>query len=319
MKSVLILVFLIVASFAVHGQSKSGEAVLFGSGVISTPYHEWTTTFTPDGNTVYFSRGRSPEAIIYSKKLNGKWQTPQIADFSGTWYDTDPFITRDGKHLYFCSNRPADQNPTTKTDKTFHIWVVARIDEDKWSVPALLDTIINHPGVNSWYPSETENGDFYFHSYGRPGGHGKNDIYLSKHTGDNFTAPTLISIDTAGFNTQECAISKRNDFMLFISNKPGGIGLSDIYITFNKDGVWSKPINMGPQVNHPYTTAMSPALSPDETTLYFATNYIPIPDIPAHMANYQEMLKKMNSVYNGFANIYSVPLNIAALRSKAVW
>jgi hypothetical protein len=27
----------------------------------------------------------------------------------------------------------------------------------------------------------------------------------------------------------------------------------------------------------------------------------------------------MNSVYNGFSNIYSIPLNLEALRSKAIW
>jgi Tol biopolymer transport system component len=260
--------------------------------VISTQYQEWTTTFTPDGRTVYFSQGVSPAQIIFSKKVNSKWQTPQIAGFSGTWYDTDPFISPDGKRLYFCSNRPVTQVPADGPDKNFHIWMVRLIGNNKWSTPVRLGENINYPGVNTWYPSESENGDFYFHSFGRPGGHGKNDIYVSKHSGNNFTAPSLISIDTAGFNTQECAISKKNDFMFFISNKPGGTGLLDIYITFRKDSLWSKPVNLGKLVNRPGTTAMSPALSPDGSRLYFASNYNPNSALRTRSTNYQMLLKK---------------------------
>jgi len=316
----IFLIFVLSSlSIIAFGQDKTNEPILFGEGVISTRYHEWTTTFTPDGNTVYFSRGSSPFHIIYSKKINGKWQTPEIADFSGTWYDTDPFITRDGKRLYFCSNRPSDQKLTSKTDKNFHIWVVERVGENKWSAPVLLDENINSPGVNSWFPSESDNGDFYFHSFGRPGGHGKNDIYVSKRTGDKFTNPVMLPIDTPGFNTQESCISKNNDFLLFISNRPGGIGVLDMYITFHKDSLWSKPIHLGPLINHLNITVMSPALSPDGATLYFANNYNPGFNKVSHISSYQEMLKKMDSVYNGFANIYSMPLDITGLRAKAVW
>jgi hypothetical protein len=100
-----------------HGQlidtANKVHPQLFGEGVISTPFREWTTTFTPDGQTVYFSQGNLRYAIIYSEQVKGKWQKPKLAPFSGRWSDTDPFISTDGNRLYFCSNRPADQNPAS--------------------------------------------------------------------------------------------------------------------------------------------------------------------------------------------------------------
>jgi len=101
MKSLFLsLCSLSLITATIHGQPNDpANAVhqqLFGEGVISTPFREWTTTFTPDGQTVYFSRGNLRYAIIYSERVNGKWQKPKLAPFSGRWSDTDPFISSDG-------------------------------------------------------------------------------------------------------------------------------------------------------------------------------------------------------------------------------
>ena len=74
---------------------------LFAPGVISTQYTEWSTSFTPDKKTVYTSRGAVYLTIISSKYLNAAWQTPQVVSFSGRWRDTDPFVTPDGKKLFY--------------------------------------------------------------------------------------------------------------------------------------------------------------------------------------------------------------------------
>jgi Tol biopolymer transport system component len=292
---------------------------LFGEGVISTPFREWTTTFTPDGKTVYFSQGASRYAIVYSENQNGHWQKPKLASFSGLWYDTDPFISLDGQRLYFCSNRPADQDPAAKPDKNFHIWMVQKTGNTTWSSPVCLDTPINLPGVNSWYPSESMDGHFYFHSWNRPGGHGYNDIYASIRNGNTFSPPTLLPFDTAGYNSQEARISGDDEYMLFVSNRPGGLGVSDLYISFHKDKEWSKPQNLGPAINTPGIANMAPALSIDGSILYFTNNSGPHPANTKKLADYDELLKEMNGVYNGLWNIYYVPLNIPDLRAKAVW
>lgn len=45
----------------------------------------------------------------------------------------------------------------------------------------------------------------------------------------------------------------------------------DLYISFKKDGLWSEPVNMGPQINTRYWESQ-PSLSPDNKTLYFSSN-----------------------------------------------
>jgi WD40-like Beta Propeller Repeat len=39
---------------------------------------------------------------------NGQWSRPEIAPFSGRYMDADPYVTSDGKQLFFISNRPVD-------------------------------------------------------------------------------------------------------------------------------------------------------------------------------------------------------------------
>jgi outer membrane protein OmpA-like peptidoglycan-associated protein len=74
--------------------------------------------------------------------------------------------------------------------------------------------------------------------------------------------------------------------ILFTSDRPGGIGEfhkggeffhgiyegnTDIYVCLKNDSGWSKPINLGPVINTPYTER-SPFLHPDGRTLYFSSD-----------------------------------------------
>src|ERR1051325_1550094 len=82
--------------------------VPFAEGVISTG-HEFGITFSPDGREAYFSRreeGAKFTHVFRSDYRDGKWQSARQVEFSGeTWQDLDPFITPDGKRMFFISTR----------------------------------------------------------------------------------------------------------------------------------------------------------------------------------------------------------------------
>lgn len=44
----------------------------------------------------------------------------------------------------------------------------------------------------------------------------------------------------------------RQDIMMFASNRPGGMGAYDLYYSVYRNGKWSSPQNMGPEINTEY-------------------------------------------------------------------
>ncbi len=61
--------------------------------------------------------------------------------------------------------------------------------------------------------------------------------------------------------------------LLFASNRPGGYGGYDLYVTARRNGKWSKPKNLGPNVNTKYDESY-PHISNDGKTLFFSSNRV---------------------------------------------
>jgi Tol biopolymer transport system component len=60
--------------------------------------------------------------------------------------------------------------------------------------------------------------------------------------------------------------------VIFASTRPGGLGGSDLYISFrNARGEWDEPKNMGPSVNSA-ASDYTPILCPDGRYLFFTSS-----------------------------------------------
>jgi hypothetical protein len=76
------------------------------------------------------------------------------------------------------------------------------------------------------------------------------DIYVSKCTGQGCFEPVKIDILNNEANDADPYVDPVGNFMIFASNREGGLGLLDHYISFKQsDGSWAPPENMGPAVN----------------------------------------------------------------------
>jgi hypothetical protein len=65
-------------------------------------------------------------------------------------------------------------------------------------------------------------------------------------------------------------LARDGSFMVFVSDRPGGYGELDIYISRRVGGAWQEPENLGPSVN---TSAgeSAPFLAENDSVLYFAS------------------------------------------------
>lgn len=107
----------------------------------------------------------------------------------------------------------------------------------------------------------------------KPGGMGSCDIYYAVRTDSGWSRPYNIGppINTRYWETQPC-LSPDNQDLYFVSNRPGGYGGSDIYVShLQPDGSWGKPVNLGPNINTSGDES-SPFIHADNQTLYFASN-----------------------------------------------
>ncbi|OUJ74567.1 OmpA family protein [Hymenobacter crusticola] len=100
------------------------------------------------------------------------------------------------------------------------------------------------------------------------------DLYISRQEKDGgFGAPVSISpiINTA-YNEGAATISGDGKTLVFVScDRPGSLGTCDLYISRRTGNNWSKPLNLGRNVNSPAWDSQ-PTLSADGRTLYFTSD-----------------------------------------------
>src|SRR5690606_9433410 len=141
----------------------TASAEIFAPGAISDERWQWRLTFTADGKTAYFAVSdsffpfsRTASIFVSHQARDGSWGEPRVAPFSGTHSDIDPFITPDGRRLYFSSNRPV----AGRTKADFDIWYVERTPSG-WGEPVHAGPNVNTE-LDELYPSATASGTLYF-------------------------------------------------------------------------------------------------------------------------------------------------------------
>jgi len=206
---------------------------LLAPGVVSTGDIEFSPALTPDGKTLYFTKG-SPGMkramwIVVSRLENGAWTTPEIAPFSGRYNDIDPTISPDGKRLFFASTRPTE-GMGAAPKKDFDLWVMERTGSG-WSEPKNLGLPVNSAGSETT-TSLAADGTLYIGASGREGGpRTGRRLYRSRLVGGRYEAPEPLPapID-AGEEDSNQYVSPDGRFMIFMSKRPGAD--TGLYVTY---------------------------------------------------------------------------------------
>jgi len=113
----------------------------------------------------------------------------------------------------------------------------------------------------------------YFSAEYNEAGFGRYDIYKVTKTNSGWSLPKNLgqNINTDWWESAP-SISPDGQALYFSSNKPGGFGGIDIYVSYkNERGGWKQAVNLGPSIN---TTGdeQTPFIHADNKTLYFSSN-----------------------------------------------
>lgn len=65
----------------------------------------------------------------------------------------------------------------------------------------------------------------------------------------NWSAPKALPFNSRNYNTAHPSLSADGAMLFFASDRPGGFGGKDIYVSQRSGSTWSAPINLGPNVN----------------------------------------------------------------------
>jgi hypothetical protein len=279
---------------------------MIGEGIISTPDDEFGGSITPDGKTIYYDI-TVPAHYLYvmceSHFVDGKWQKPEVLPFSGLYRDSDPVLSPDGKTLMFASDRPRNG----KDEHRFSIWAATRTGHG-WSDPKLMDGPINSAG-SEIFASLANDGNLYFTS--DRNNKGQVDIFRSRLVDGKYQAAEDLgpNVNGEGIWSLEALIAPDESYLLIGSfGRQPGFGNSDLYISYNENGVWTKPKNLGPVIN---TAAReySPRISPDGKWLIYTSEQGMQTEKRDQPFTSEEFSKRANGLLDGLGNLYRIPLD----------
>lgn len=237
-------------------------AQTFLPGIVSSDTLDFNATFSPDGKTFLFSRSHNKRYIILESTYNGKeWTTPSPSPlFDSSYSNVDPFFSPDGD-LYFISNRPKD---ATDTSKDYDIYKLP-MSNGGAGKPVRLNEV--NSDSTEYYVSLSRNGNIYFSSYRD----GNLDLYMSRKTNGHYEKPVSLGPTiNSSHDEHDPLIAPDESWLIFPSDRPGGFGEADLYITFKKNGQWQQPQNMGNRINTK-KYEYCPNLSPDGKYFFFSS------------------------------------------------
>lgn len=177
-----------------------------------------------------------------------------------------PRISQDGKKLYFISS---DRAGGYGGDDA---WYSTRNDDGSWNKPTVLSSQVNtdsHEGILAI--SGDGNVAIFFGNY--QGSFGSGDLFYSVRQGaSEWSFPCNLG-GTINSDSWESMANLGPDgrTMFFTSDRSGGQGEEDIWVSTLSETGWSAPVNLGPVINST-DDEKYPFLSADGKTLYFSSS-----------------------------------------------
>ena len=195
-----------------------------------------------DGNSLVYTEHRGMvNAIFYSKKERGKWQTPiEITAALNAGEDCSSCsLNSDGTELFLYKTDNYDGNIYS-----------SNLVNGSWTPIKKLNKNINTKFYESHASISSDGKELYFTS-NRDGGQGNLDIYVSERdgTGDWGPAVNLGAAINTPYNEDTPFITKNDSVLYFSSEGHSSMGGFDIFKSQKIGNTWKTPTNIGFPIN----------------------------------------------------------------------
>lgn len=206
--------------------------------------YEFAGTFSPDYNYYFFTRRvpGSTNRIFYTEFVDGEWLEPKLSPISEDVDEFEPYITPDGKTLYFGSKR---------NNHNEYVFYQSEFVNGAWQTPVYSENGLN--SGFSMYVSVANSGNIYFTVW--------NYIYVIQYINGEFQ-PRI----STGIMGTHPYISPDESYIL-IDRESGSS--SYIYISINQHGHWSTPVKLGEEINQTDAQQLCSSVTTDGKYFFF--------------------------------------------------
>ena len=187
-----------------------------------------------------------------------------------------PLMSTDGKTLYFV--RAGHPSNTKGEDNSNDIWYAEKSADGRWGTAKKMPRQLNRDRYNDLFDLSADGSTALIRGEYQKGvlNPDKMGVSLIRKKGNAWGAPE--ALDIPGLNRMvrgkflsACMSNNGKVILLAFSEKKNGEE-DDIYITMmDRQGNWTEPKSIGKDINTDFSER-SPYLSPDNSTLYFASN-----------------------------------------------
>jgi YHS domain-containing protein len=190
-----------------------------------------------------------------------------VSGVNSKFPDYEPVLTPDESSLLFTSKREGFGNYQNIDGQYFETAFISNLKDGKWSSPVLLSPNINvdeNDGILSVnadgqialvYRDDQKNGN----------------IWLSEAKGETWNTPVELGANiNSKYKERGACLNPEGTIIFFVSDKKGGIGGTDIYMSEKgSDGIWG-PATIVKDLSTEYDEGY-PYLASDGKTFYFSS------------------------------------------------
>jgi hypothetical protein len=223
------------------------------------------------GQTEGYSSDTFPVEVVDAANWYATSLERMPAPITSAGIEDAPFITMDGKTLYFTFIGDEDSTPVEQLDDPTVGIYFSDFDGANWSEPEKIGLVPNGVKALTGGGSIKSGNEFWFNMVSSATA-GEVQAYRAYKVYDTYTVgyDPGPPIATAGVSLGEPDISYDRLRLYVNSPEVGGEGANDIFVFTNWGGIWYGPDNLGTNVNSAGED-IQPFITYDNEHLYFAS------------------------------------------------
>lgn len=233
---------------------------LFNQELINTPDLEFSPTIS-QGNVIYVANSRTNHDTKSKNTANFfnlfsatiiddtllREEKPLDATINSPYHEGPCCFTSTGDTIYFTRNNQLESGILQKI-KRLSIFFSVKIN-GQWAQPVELLRATDE--YSFCHPAISSDGTRLYFSSNLPGGEGNYDLYFINYQEGVWSQPVHLGEEVNSPENDLFPTVVSKDILSFSSNRPGGNGGLDLYITLRSGDYYEQPFLLAPPFNSP--------------------------------------------------------------------